>query len=81
MIKITHLKEGSTMLVNVDFIATVEETPDTLIHLQNGRKCFASESLEEIYDRIIEYRKQCNRYNFEKTIRETPQGTTANTTP
>ena len=61
MIKLTHLREGSTILVNENFIATVEEAPDTIVNLQDGKKFFVLEKIDEIFNKIVEYNKECHK--------------------
>ena len=46
MIEVTRLK-GKKMMINAELIETVEETPDTVITLTNGKKFVVSESAEE----------------------------------
>ncbi|MFC2481056.1 MAG: flagellar FlbD family protein [Bacteroides sp.] len=36
---------------------TVEETPDTVVTLTNGKKLIVEESMEEIVRRVMEYRR------------------------
>jgi flagellar protein FlbD len=38
----------------------MEDTPDTVLTLTNERKYVVRESLDEIIERIIEYKKKCN---------------------
>ena len=57
MIKITRLK-GKELFVNEDLIETLEETPDTVITLTTGHKIIASESIDEVIDRIVKYKRQ-----------------------
>ncbi len=47
MIEITKLN-GTKLLVNTSLIETVEETPDTVITLTDGKKIIAKESRHEI---------------------------------
>ena len=57
MIKVTRLK-GKEFYVNPHQIEFMEETPDTVITLLSEKKIVVSESVEEIIDRIVEYRKK-----------------------
>ena len=47
MIEVTRLK-GKKMTINAELIETVEETPDTVITLTNGKKFVVSESAEQV---------------------------------
>lgn len=57
MIKVTRL-DGSVLVINSDLVETVEKTPDTVVTLINGHKMVARESVEELVDRVIEFRKK-----------------------
>lgn len=54
MILLTRLT-GRPMIVNVDLIKTVEETPDTMLTLLNGDRLMVKESMPEVVKRAIEY--------------------------
>lgn len=57
MILLTRLT-GRPLIVNVELIKTVEETPDTLITLVNGDHFMVKESMAEVVRRAIEYGRQ-----------------------
>ena len=57
MIEITRLN-GVRFSINCDLIETVEETPDTVITLTNGKKFVVSENMEQIKNLIIDFKKQ-----------------------
>ncbi len=57
MIKVNRL-DGKNFILNAELIETVETTPDTLITLTNGNKFVVKESVEEIINKVIEYRKR-----------------------
>ena len=44
-------------VLNAEIIETVEETPDTVVTLTNGKKLIVEESMEEIVRRVMEYRR------------------------
>jgi flagellar protein FlbD len=44
--------------VNPDLIAFIEETPDTVITLTDGRKLVVSEAALLVIKRIVEYRRE-----------------------
>ena len=56
MIYVTHLN-GSRFVLNCDLIEQIEETPDTVVTLTNGKKVTLLESTEEIVGKIRCYRK------------------------
>ena len=55
MIKLTRINKQEFYL-NSDLIETMEMTPDTVITLVNGKKVIASESAEEIVEKIKNFR-------------------------
>lgn len=57
MIEVTRLK-GKKMIVNAELIETVEETPDTVITLTNGKKFVVSESASEVTTLVINYKRK-----------------------
>jgi flagellar protein FlbD len=57
MIYVTRL-DHNTMVVNVELIATVESTPDTLLTLTNGHQFLVRETVADVVARAIEYRQQ-----------------------
>lgn len=58
MIKLTRMSSGTTLLVNEDFIETAEETPDTVVTMQNGHRYFVNEKVDEICDMILRFEKE-----------------------
>lgn len=55
MIELTKLDE-TKILVNEDYIQTVEETPDTVVTFENGKKLIVKESRMNIKDLVYEFR-------------------------
>jgi flagellar protein FlbD len=43
--------------INAEIVETIEETPDTVITLTNGKKYIVQESLDEVIKLIIEYKR------------------------
>jgi flagellar protein FlbD len=56
MISLTRLN-NSSLTVNSDLIKFVEQSPDTVITLVNGEKILVREGVEEVMQRIIEFRR------------------------
>lgn len=56
MIAVTR-PDGSTLLLNPDRIESIEETPDTVITLADGRKLLVREGAEVIAARFTAYRR------------------------
>lgn len=59
MIKVTRLN-NKEYFINFDLIETLEETPDTVITLRDGKKFVVVESVEEVIQRIIEFKRRIN---------------------
>lgn len=57
MIELTRIN-GTKLMINPDMIETMEETPDTVITLNNGHKYIVSEKTEQIKEYIIGFKRQ-----------------------
>lgn len=57
MIYITKLNDMEIVL-NANLIESIEATPDTTITMTTGRKFIATESVEEVIDRVVAYNKR-----------------------
>lgn len=57
MISVTRFN-GSIFVVNADLIETIEATPDTVITLVTGKKYVVQEKVEEVIEKIIEFRRK-----------------------
>jgi len=60
MIRLTRLN-GEEFYLNSDLIETVEATPDLVISLTTGRKVVVRETVEQVINRVKEYRRDINR--------------------
>ena len=67
MIKVTRF-QGTEYYLNSDLIMTIEETPNTVISLLNGVKIVVKEDMDEVVERIKDFRKEINDPS---TIRKT----------
>ncbi len=56
MIQVTR-SDGSALLVNPDRIETVEETPDTVVTLADGKKLLVRERASELAERFAAYQR------------------------
>lgn len=59
MIKLTRVN-GCELLINESFIETAEETPDTVVTMQNGHRYFVKETVDEILQKTMEFEKEKN---------------------
>ncbi len=56
MIPVTR-PDGSTLLINPDRIETIEDTPDCIITMADGKKLLVRESSAEVASRFTAYQK------------------------
>ena len=57
MIEVTKLNDEKFVL-NAELIKTVEATPDTVITITTGNKYIVRESVEEIIQKVVAYKRQ-----------------------
>jgi len=57
MIYVSRLN-GEQFAINDELIEFMEETPDTVITLNTGKKFIVKETTAEIIQRIVDFRKQ-----------------------
>ncbi|HOB19092.1 MAG TPA: flagellar FlbD family protein [Candidatus Atribacteria bacterium] len=64
MITLTTIK-GSSFYLNADLIEKLEELPDTVITLANGKTVRVRESAELVVQKIIEYKRAIHCIGFD----------------
>jgi flagellar protein FlbD len=52
-----HRLQNQRIIVNADLIEFIESTPDTMISTTTGKKMMVLESVEEVIDKIILYKR------------------------
>lgn len=57
MIKSTRL-DGSEFYVSPHQIEIIEQTPDTVLCMISGKRIIVKDSVDELIDRIVEYRNR-----------------------
>lgn len=57
MIDLTGM-DNKEFTLNADHIEKVEEVPETIITLTNGRKYIVLESIQEVKDEVIKYKNK-----------------------
>ena len=57
MIVLTRL-DGFPVAVNEDLMVFAEKTPDTVITMSSGQRLMVRESIEQLIDRIAEFRRR-----------------------
>ncbi len=60
MIELTSLK-GHSFILNSSLIYRIEETPDTMITLVDGKTVRVKETAEEVTGRIIAFQRRIHR--------------------
>lgn len=63
MIFITKMN-NETILLNNDLIETIEETPDTVVTLNTGKKLLVKESSDEILNKVVAFKIKINSGNY-----------------
>ena len=56
MIKVTRI-DDSSLIINADLIEFVESIPESMITLTTGKKIMVKEKIDEIIDRVAEFRR------------------------
>jgi len=57
MIRVTRMN-GTDLIINAELIEFIEATPDTVMTLTTGRKFVLKDSVEDLIDKIISYRRE-----------------------
>ncbi|HVB37347.1 MAG TPA: flagellar FlbD family protein [Vicinamibacterales bacterium] len=63
MIAVTRL-DGTPMLLNIEHIESIEQTPDTMISLAGGTKLLVRETPDELVERVLEFKRAVTRGDF-----------------
>jgi flagellar protein FlbD len=59
MIFVSRL-DGKRLVINGELIELIEQTPETLITTTTGKKVVVKESVEEIVEKVKQYKKELN---------------------
>ncbi|HPY96335.1 MAG TPA: flagellar FlbD family protein [Candidatus Cloacimonadota bacterium] len=57
MIRLTKIN-GQEIYINNDLMEFIESTPDTIISLTTGKKLIVKETIEEVIDKIVEFKNR-----------------------
>ena len=57
MIRLTKIN-GQEIYINNDLMEFIESTPDTIISLTTGKKLIVKETIDEVIDKIIEFKSR-----------------------
>lgn len=63
MIRITGMN-SKEFILNADHIEKIEEVPETLITLTNGKKYIVLETVEEVIEEVIRYKNKIVTYRL-----------------
>jgi len=63
MIDVTAMNNRAFIL-NADHIEKIEEVPETLITLTNGKKYIVLEGVEEVVEKVIKYKNKIVNYRL-----------------
>lgn len=55
---VVHRLNGTAVTVNAELIETVEASPDTVLTLVTGNRYIVRESVEDVVQRVVGYRKK-----------------------
>lgn len=56
MVKLTRLNK-TILIVNAELIEFIEATPDTIVTLTTGRKVVVRETVEELIEKVVAYKR------------------------
>lgn len=73
MIIVSRLN-GERFGVNAEHIERVEETPDTVLTLVDGKKYLIRESLDDVIERVVAYRARVLRVSYLPGAADDDQG-------
>ena len=66
MIKLTKFNSDANkkgeFILNAELIETIEQTPDTVVTLMNGKKLIVDEPMEEVVRRVMAYRRAVHKF-------------------
>lgn len=51
--------DGSEFVVSAEHVLLIERTPDTVLTLTNGTHVMVKQSVEEVVERAVAYRRRC----------------------
>jgi flagellar protein FlbD len=57
MIILTKL-DGHSVAINDDLLVFAEKTPDTVLTMSSGQRFMVKESLDEVVERILQFRRR-----------------------
>ena len=58
----SEAKKKGDFVLNAEIIETIEETPDTVVTLVNGKKLIVDEPMDEVVRRVMAYRRALHKF-------------------
>ncbi len=65
MIKLTKIN-GEEIIINAELIETVEARPDTTISLATGNKIIVQDTVSEVVEKVLQYRRSIDQKSTKK---------------
>ena len=56
MIRLTRIND-SLVVINAEMIELLEQSPDTIVTMTTGHKIFVKESVDDVIERVMEYKR------------------------
>lgn len=69
MVKLTQIN-GEEITVNADLIEAIEKAHDTIVTLTTSRRIRVREEIDEIIDRVVEYKRRINSPVISRDMRD-----------
>ena len=57
----SEVNKKGVFILNAEVIETIEETPDTVVTLINGKKLIVDEPMDEVVRRVMAYRRALHK--------------------
>ncbi len=73
MIKVTRLND-TELVINSDLIEFVEAIPETIVSLTTGKKIMVRENVDDIIERVAEFKRRSNVRLDEPSIGQSHNG-------
>ena len=64
MVKLTRLSD-TEFILNAELVQEIESTPDTIVTLTTGKKLMVKESVEDVLQAVLEYKRSILNPTFE----------------
>ena len=62
-----HRLQNQKIIINADLIEFLESTPDTIVSTTTGKKIIVKESVDEVIEKIIAYKRELGHVKKRKS--------------